>query len=141
MPIVRAVLGSKWLRIGGTLAGIAFLVHNVDMGKAASSLVNVDWRWASLAIVLTAGRLCGGKCRSFFGVVVSRGILFHVLRMAIKVMSSFCGCDPTKLRTSSITRVTIAAAPSLALARTPSMVRSSPNSFPSLSSASVTPSV
>jgi glycosyltransferase 2 family protein len=54
MPTVRAILGSKWLRIGGTLAGIAFLVHNVDMGKAGSSLVNVDWRWASLALFLTA---------------------------------------------------------------------------------------
>jgi uncharacterized protein (TIRG00374 family) len=54
MPTVRAILGSKWLRIGGTLAGVAFLVHNVDMGKAGSSLVNVDWRWASLALFLTA---------------------------------------------------------------------------------------
>jgi glycosyltransferase 2 family protein len=54
MPTVRAILGSKWLRIGGTLAGVAFLVHNVDMGKAGSSLVNVDWRWASLALLLTA---------------------------------------------------------------------------------------
>ncbi|MEO8898857.1 MAG: lysylphosphatidylglycerol synthase transmembrane domain-containing protein [Candidatus Dormibacter sp.] len=54
MPTVRAILGSKWLRIGGTLGGIAFLVHNVDVGKAGSSLVNVDWRWASLALFLTA---------------------------------------------------------------------------------------
>ena len=29
--------------------------------------------------------------------------------MAIKVMSSCCGCDPAKFRTSSMTRVTIAA--------------------------------
>lgn len=54
MPAVRAILASKWLRIGGTLAGIAFLVHNVDIGKAGSSLLNADWRWASLAVVLTA---------------------------------------------------------------------------------------
>ena len=54
MPTVRAILGSKWLRIGGTLAGVAFLVHNVDMGKAGSSLVNADWRWAALALFLTA---------------------------------------------------------------------------------------
>ena len=38
--------------------------------------------------------------------------------MAIKVMSSFCGCEPTKLRSSSINRVIIAGAPLGALART-----------------------
>jgi glycosyltransferase 2 family protein len=54
MPAVRAILASKWLRIGGTMAGIAFLIHNVDMGKAGSSLINADWRWASLALILTA---------------------------------------------------------------------------------------
>ena len=54
MPAIRATLGSKWLRIGGTIAGVAFLLHNVDMGKAGSSLVNADWRWASLALLLTA---------------------------------------------------------------------------------------
>ena len=43
---------------------------------------------------------------------------FHVLRIAIKVMSSFCGCAPTKFRTSSIRRVIIAGAPFVALART-----------------------
>ncbi len=37
--------------------------------------------------------------------------------MAIKVMSSFCGLDPAKFRTSSIKRVTIACAPLGALAR------------------------
>ena len=50
----RALLGSPWLRVGGTLAGVVFLVHNVDMGKAGRSLMGADWRWASLALVLTA---------------------------------------------------------------------------------------
>ena len=79
------------------------------------------------------------RCRSC-GRVGIVGFL-HVLRMAIKVMSSFCGCEPTKLRRSSITRVIIADAPLPALACTAWMVRSKPNSVPSASSASVTPSV
>ena len=54
MVCVRAVLGSTWLRVGGTLAGITFLVHNVDMGKAGRSLMGADWRWATLALALTA---------------------------------------------------------------------------------------
>ena len=39
--------------------------------------------------------------------------VFHVLRMAIKVMSSCCGCEPMKSRTSSVRRFTIAGAPSV----------------------------
>ncbi len=54
MSSLRAVLGSKWLRIGGTLAGVTLLVHSVDMGKAGRSLMGADWRWATLALVLTA---------------------------------------------------------------------------------------
>ena len=54
MTGVRAVLGSKWLRIAGTIVGVAYLVHSVDMGKAGSSLMGADWRWASLALALTA---------------------------------------------------------------------------------------
>ena len=65
----------------------------------------------------------------------------HVLRIAIKVMSSFCGCDPTKLRSSSMIRAIMAGAPLAALARTHSTMRSKPNSSPFASSASVTPSV
>jgi uncharacterized protein (TIRG00374 family) len=54
MTRVRAVLGSKWLRIGGTLVGVAFLIHNVDMAKAGRSIMAADWRWATLALGLTA---------------------------------------------------------------------------------------
>src|SRR4051812_5001335 len=43
--------------------------------------------------------------------VVSHRNFFHVLRMAIKVMSSCWGYEPAKSRTSSITRLTIADAP------------------------------
>src|SRR5207244_4354159 len=86
------------------------------------------------------GRRFGRRCRSFLWVVGFIRVfefgyrnLFHVLRMAIKVMSSFCGCEPTKFRKSSIKRVTIAEAPFIALARTDSIVRSMPNSSPSAS--------
>ena len=61
--------------------------------------------------------LRAGDCLSVC-VVFGYWNFSHVLRMAIKVMSSFCGCDPTKLRTSSINRVIMAGAPFAALART-----------------------
>jgi glycosyltransferase 2 family protein len=51
---LRAVVGSKWLRIGGTLAGVAFLIHNVDMSTVGSSLLSADWHWAVVALALTA---------------------------------------------------------------------------------------
>ena len=53
MTTVRAVLGSKWLRVGGTAAGVAFLVHNFDMGSVGRSLLHADWHWALLALALT----------------------------------------------------------------------------------------
>ncbi len=54
MNHLRAILGSKWLRIGGTVVGVAYLIHSVDMVKAGRSLMGADWKWASLAIALTA---------------------------------------------------------------------------------------
>jgi glycosyltransferase 2 family protein len=53
MSRLRALMGSKWLRIGGTLAGVAFLVHNVDMRSVGKSLLGADWHWAILAVGLT----------------------------------------------------------------------------------------
>ena len=53
MPIARAVLGSKWLRVAGTVVGVFYLVHSVDMGKAGGALMGADWRWASVALALT----------------------------------------------------------------------------------------
>ncbi len=53
MTVARALLGSKWIRIGGSAAGIAFLVHSVDMGRVGRSLVNADWHWVVLAVALT----------------------------------------------------------------------------------------
>src|SRR5207244_8969524 len=75
---------------------------------------------------------------AFVLFLFGHGNFLHVFRIAITVMSSFCGCAPTKFRRSSINRLTTAAAPVVALARTDSIRRSSPNSFPSGSIASVT---
>ena len=51
---LRAVLGSRWLRVFGTVVGVAILVHNVDMGRVGRSLVTADWRWTVLAVFLSA---------------------------------------------------------------------------------------
>src|SRR5579884_2395968 len=42
---VKKVLGSPWIRVAGTLVGIAVLVHTVDIPKAAASLGHADPRW------------------------------------------------------------------------------------------------
>ena len=82
-------------------------------------------------VVRQAAMSCGGfgtaqamAVASFVRSCLRLLEFFHVLRMAIKVMSSFCGCEPTKFRTSSITRVIIAGAPFIALARTDWIMRS-----------------
>ncbi|MBV8302332.1 MAG: flippase-like domain-containing protein [Candidatus Dormibacteraeota bacterium] len=41
----RRLLGSPWLRVAGTLGGIAVLVHTVDIPKAVASLGHADPRW------------------------------------------------------------------------------------------------
>src|SRR4029077_13854647 len=76
-----------------------------------------------------------------FFVLFGNWNFLHVLRMAINVMSSFWGAEPVKSRTSWLIFFTIACAPSFALARTDSVMRSRPNSSPSVFSVSVTPSV
>jgi uncharacterized protein (TIRG00374 family) len=43
--VIRAVLGSPWTRVAGTAAGIAVLIHTVDIPKAAASLGHADPRW------------------------------------------------------------------------------------------------
>lgn len=54
LSIARRALASTWLRVGGTLVGVAILVHSVDMGRALRSLVSADWRWLAAAVALTA---------------------------------------------------------------------------------------
>lgn len=54
MRKARALLGSPWLRVAGTVAGVLFLVHNVDISRATGSLAHADWRWMSVAVALSA---------------------------------------------------------------------------------------
>src|SRR3954451_24778635 len=81
----------------------------------------------------------GFRFRAFGGGVGS--VVAHFLRITNKVMSSCCGWLPTNARRSSVIRVMIPAAPSDALAWIALMTLAIPNSSPSLSRASVTPSV
>src|SRR5581483_4657824 len=109
------------------LASHGQIAKAVDVGlQTGNRLVRIGWRRGR--VFLRRLRVCDWN-------------FFHVLRIAIKVMSSFWGVAPTKFRKSSINRETTGCAPSFALERTASIVRSNPNSFPSLSSASVIPSV
>ena len=49
-----AVLGSPWVRVGGTIAGVGVLIHTVDIPKAAASLGQAEPRWIAAALGLTA---------------------------------------------------------------------------------------
>jgi len=56
----RAALRSRWLRLAGTVAGLALLVHAVDVGRAAAVLAGIDPRWALLGVALTAATVATG---------------------------------------------------------------------------------
>src|SRR5205807_3535619 len=127
------------------LAGGAFFVI-LEVGLAAQSEIakTIEIRLQIVVFVFLRGNLLR------FGLWLGRAALVprfsdrnfsHVLRIAIKVMSSFCGCDPTKVRSSSMIRAIRAGAPSGALACMHWIMRSKPNSSPFASRASVTPSV
>jgi glycosyltransferase 2 family protein len=51
---VCAVIGSPWVKVAGTLAGVALLIHMVDIPKAVASLGRADPRWIAAALALTA---------------------------------------------------------------------------------------
>jgi hypothetical protein len=51
---LRIALRSPLIRIGGTLAGVAILVHSVDVPKAATGLRDANVGWATLGMALTA---------------------------------------------------------------------------------------
>ena len=119
-----------------------FVILEVGLASEREIAEPIEVRLQTVGIVLRLRVLSGWRSRIFFlrFWFVDRNFS-HVLRMAIKVMSSFCGCAPTKARSSSMIRVIIAGAPSGALVCTHSIIRSGPNSSPFASSASVTPSV
>jgi uncharacterized membrane protein YbhN (UPF0104 family) len=50
----RAAFNSPWLRVAGTLLGIAVLARTVDIPRAVASLAHADPRWIVAALGLTA---------------------------------------------------------------------------------------
>jgi glycosyltransferase 2 family protein len=52
--ISRVGLRSPLVRLAGTVAGIAILLHSIDVQKAAHGLAEANVGWASLGVVLTA---------------------------------------------------------------------------------------
>jgi uncharacterized protein (TIRG00374 family) len=51
--IGRIALRSPLVRLGGTVVGIAILVHSIDLQKAATGLRDANVGWAALGMVLT----------------------------------------------------------------------------------------
>ena len=50
---LRAVIGSPWIRVTGTLVGLAVLAHTIDLPKAVTSLSRADPFWIAAALGLT----------------------------------------------------------------------------------------
>lgn len=68
---VKAVLGSPWLRVAGTLVGLGILVHTVDIPKAAASLGHADPRWI--------GAFLGLSTIAVLASVVEWGVLIRTV--------------------------------------------------------------
>jgi glycosyltransferase 2 family protein len=49
----RAVIGSPWTRVSGTVIGLAILAHTIDIPRAVASLAHADPLWISAALGLT----------------------------------------------------------------------------------------
>jgi len=49
----RTLMGSPWVRVSGTVVGLAVLAHTIDIPKAAASLAHADLRWIAAALGLT----------------------------------------------------------------------------------------
>ena len=52
--VTRVALRSPLIRVGGTVAGLAILLHSIDVQKAASGLRDANVGWAVLGMGLTA---------------------------------------------------------------------------------------
>jgi len=50
---LRAVIGSPWTRVSGTVVGLAILAHTIDLPKAVTSLARADPFWIAAALGLT----------------------------------------------------------------------------------------
>jgi len=53
LSIARTLLGSPWVRVAGTIAGLGVLAHTIDIPKAAASLAHADLGWIMAALGLT----------------------------------------------------------------------------------------
>src|SRR6202051_545884 len=49
----RAVIGSPWTRVSGTVIGLAILAHTINIPNAVASLAHADPLWISAALGLT----------------------------------------------------------------------------------------
>ena len=105
-------------QVGALAQGLVAVPGRVRPGALArvSSTVSdsraaCPGRAGGLALRFGRGRFAVDAGGRVFGSV-------HSLRITISVMSSFCGCSPAKLRRSSVNRLTMAGAPSGALACT-----------------------
>ncbi|HYL70275.1 MAG TPA: lysylphosphatidylglycerol synthase transmembrane domain-containing protein, partial [Candidatus Dormibacteraeota bacterium] len=74
MSRVRAVVNSPWLRVGGTVAGIALLAKTIDVPKVMASFGHADPRWFVGAIALSAVAVLAS--------VVEWGVLIRTVRAA-----------------------------------------------------------
>ena len=49
----RAVIGSPWTRVSGTVVGLAILAHSINVPQAVASLAHADPLWIAAALGLT----------------------------------------------------------------------------------------
>src|SRR5580704_11236886 len=53
LQTARAVIGSPWTRVSGTVVGLAILAHSINVPQAVGSLTHADPLWIAAALGLT----------------------------------------------------------------------------------------
>jgi uncharacterized protein (TIRG00374 family) len=53
VQIARAVIGSPWTRVSGTVVGLIILAHSINLPQAVASLAHADPLWIAAAMGLT----------------------------------------------------------------------------------------
>ena len=53
LRIARAVIGSPWTRVSGTVVGLAILARTINLPQAVASLAHADPLWIAAALGLT----------------------------------------------------------------------------------------
>ena len=53
LQTARAVIGSPWTRVSGTVVGLAILAHSINVPQAVASLAHADPLWIAAALGLT----------------------------------------------------------------------------------------